>query len=137
MLGSGLDPIKLADEIRQVACLDPPYPRLVCACHDSEIGWVHLSRVTPGESVSTESLGWVVVAGFPKVSPKPETLEQILGIVTVTHETILKKPGLYMKVCVKDEVTPDKLAEFTVSVMQKIHGVVDPQNVDVSLEYES
>lgn len=77
------------------------------------------------------------MAGYPQATPPAETLDQLLRIVSVQPESVVRKSGLYMRLCINHEVTADRLAEFTVAVMQGLQGIFDPQHVDLAVEYES
>lgn len=128
-LGSGLNPAKLADSIRQVRAGDPAGGALICHAEDNEHGWIHLA-VTPETYEVTAH--WHLNIGVPADTREADVTSGRAGITSVLTGW---NPGIEATLHLPLTTEPLALAQYIIYLMTTIQKTTEQQTVRINIEY--
>ena len=124
-LGSGLDPLKLADTIQQIRDDELPRPALICHAEGLDHGWVHLQFNTNY---------WSLIVGYPRQEKPDATLK---GLFLEMPFTITRwESHLYMEIHVSTSTDPIKIAHTISQLMFTLQSVPPEQTIELALEHD-
>ncbi len=121
LLGSGLNPDKLTETIRQMG----PEDTLICDVPGEEHGWAHL-RTHDGR--------WLLTTGYPS-DEEPDPLLTARGIMLPEGGQIAGwRAGVYVAFRLPAGVGPRDLASLIEACIRLLHGMASNSAVQISLE---
>ncbi|MBN1429224.1 MAG: hypothetical protein JXB07_12690 [Anaerolineae bacterium] len=136
-LGSGLDPLKLAGAIRQIAITDTPPPALACHAPGQEDSWMHLMALVekPEKDAPTTITGWKLTFGY--------AFENELGDLPGRSRIVLPagatidawEAGIYASIHIPHDASPDTIANLMLDIAYHLQDIDEPQDVELELEY--
>ncbi len=128
-LGSGLNPIKLADSIRQIRADKPPNGALVCHAEENEHAWVHL-RVAP--EAHEAPAHWHLNVGLPTDASEADIRNGDAGNLAVF---VGWNPGIEATLHLPMTVEPLTLAQYIGYLMTTIQLTTEQQSIRINIEY--
>lgn len=134
-LGSGLDPGKLADTIRQIATSDPPLPVMICQADDNPDAWVHLTLTLNVHQDPPTPAAWVLMFGFP-VRGDAKAALTVSGVLLPSGSEITSvQPGVHATLNIPFTTSLDEIAETIQQIMVRLQRVRAAAAVELALEY--
>lgn len=135
-LGSGLDPAKLADTLRQPD-LASGKAVLACVSPDVDHAWVQLTADPHAPLVGNDpsNYDWHMTLGYPS-GEEPHTEFTSAGFDLPSGVRVVEwQAGLFVKLALPGVIEASNLAELIIVAMQRIQFVGRTDPVEITLEY--
>lgn len=136
-LGSGLDPQKLADTVKQAGDTFERYPGVSVDAHGVDEGWIHVVPQAGQDDGGnpTRVTGWLVTFGYPHGRTPAESLAQAGITLPEGHKLAGWEAGMYASLWLPADTSPDAIADLIIALARDLHHATGEQHVEIALEY--
>lgn len=136
-LGSGLDPQKLADTVKQAGESFERYPGVSVDAHGVDEGWIHIvpQAGQDGNGDPTQVIGWLVTFGYPHDEPPADKLGETKIALPEGYKLAAWEAAMYASLWLPADTSPDTIAHLIIALARDLHRTTNEQHVEIALEY--